>query len=192
MGYLRMALDYWRHPHKVMQEQVDKNTYRYPMMLVLIAGISDFAGTMQSESFGEDLSLSTLLILLVLVGPVVGYISFMIGSWITDLVAGLFKGERNLRGFRMAFSWAHLIIWLQVLLAFIFISISGADYFTTEFDNAVYFSIDSVIGVVYFVYYLITVKFFYQFSIWKSLLVVLFPLIIVTLILLLIGLLIFL
>ncbi|MRH44947.1 hypothetical protein GH741_20085 [Aquibacillus halophilus] len=168
-------LRFWLHPGNTIKNEVERNTMKAPVIIVLIAGIYDFFTILQTNNVGDEFSLTAISILAILFGPAIGYIYFLIGSWITDLIAGWFGGDRDLRRFRIAYAWASLptIINLVVVLPFIFTA--KETFFLETYQPMFYLVIDGLLVIPYTIYFVIAIKVFYGFSWFKAIIVYVLP-----------------
>ncbi|WP_226038258.1 YIP1 family protein [Aquibacillus saliphilus] len=168
-------LKFWIQPGRVINNEVDRNTRKVPIIIVLLSGIYDFLMISQSNNHGDQFSLSSILLMASLIGPLIGYLSYLVGSWITDLIAGWFNGDRDLRGFRIAYAWAHLPVLVNLVAILPFILSKKEAFFLEGYAPLLYLIIDGLLIIPYTVYFIIAIKTFYNFSWWKAIVVYALP-----------------
>lgn len=171
----------WLHPRRTIRQIVETDPERLVLLLAAVGGIAQALANAESKSNGDKVSLTSVLLISLILGPLMGVFSLWLGSIILRWTGGWIGGQADARRVRTALAWANvpqiwsLLLWIPALLLF------GAELFTkatpiieaSSLLSALYlvFSIGTaVIGVWSFVVFLHSLGEVQGFSAWKALL----------------------
>ena len=171
----------WLHPRRTIRQIVETDPERLVLLLAAVGGIAQALANAESKSNGDKVSLTSVLLISLILGPLMGVFSLWLGSIILRWTGGWIGGQADARRVRTALAWANvpqiwsLLLWIPALLLF------GAELFTkatpiieaSSLLSALYlvFSIGTaVIGGWSFVVFLHSLGEVQGFSAWKALL----------------------
>ena len=72
----------WVHPRRTIRQIVETNPERKVLLLAAISGIPETLSNASTKSSGDHVSLGVLLALALLLGPVGGLLSLVIGGFL--------------------------------------------------------------------------------------------------------------
>ena len=195
----------WAHPRRTIRQIVATNPDRLVLLLAAVGGIVQGLTSSANKSQGDRISLSVILLVNLMIGPVMGIIGLWVGGALLRWTGGWIGGQADSRHVRTAIAWSNvpqvwgLLLWIPAILLF------GAELFTTATPiieassllSALYlvFSVGTMaIGIWSFVVCLHALGEVQGFSAWKALLntilammVVLIPLLVIIGILIWLG-----
>ena len=187
----------WLHPRRTIRQIVETNPERLVLSLAAIGGIAEALTNMASDSKGDGMSLTAILLTSLIVGPLMGILGLWLGGILLRWTGGWIGGQANSRRIRATLAWSNvpliwsLLLWIPAILLF------GTELFakaTPVIDASamlagLYLTFSFAIGIVSiwsFVVFLHALGEVQGFSAWKSLLnsilavlVVLVPLLVI-------------
>lgn len=189
----------WLHPRRTIRQIVETDPERLVLLLAAIGGIVQGFVNAESKSSGDKMSPTSVLLVSLIVGPLMGVIGLWLSGLLLRWTGGWLGGQADARRVRTAVAWSNvpmvwsLLLWIPAILLF------GAELFTkatpiieaSSLLSALHlvFSIGTaVIGVWSFVVFLHSLGEAQGFSAWKALLNSLLAMLVVALPLLVLAL----
>lgn len=176
----------WLHPRKTVQYVKDYKTGSFVLGIAAITGIIHFLDQAVNNDLGETWNLAAILLISLIVGPIIGVIALYLVSGIYHALSLLFGGSGTFEESRKAFTVSNIII---VIIGFIWILdllILGQGNFISDYDFSVgqfiwmivSLLVNFVGGIWSLVVLVAAFAEVHQYAIWKAVLVVLLPIII--------------
>lgn len=125
-------LSIWVRPRGTIRKIVDTNPERNVLLLAILSGIIRALDNATDEGFGDDLSLFTIMIIVLIMGSLGGFITLYVGGAVFRWSGSLFGGVAPSEHVRAAIAWSSvpnvilLIIYIPIIIIF------GADWFSTS------------------------------------------------------------
>lgn len=123
-------LTIWVRPRATMRAIVDTNPSFRVLPIAMAGGVLE---AIQFESFlgaGEQFSVSAILVIAVVLGPLIGVALLYLGAWLVELSCRLFKGQADSREVRSALAWSSVPILATIPLWILRIALLGRELFT--------------------------------------------------------------
>lgn len=173
-------LSIWLKPRETIRTIVETNPTRHVFLLAMLAGIGQALDRASSRNMGDSISLITILLSCIILGPIGGIISLYIGGALYRWSGSWLGGKANEEEVRAAIAWSYvptifiLPLWIPKLLIF------GDEMFTslTPRMNANPFlavillgfaAIEFIVGIWALVVFLKCLGEVHKFSAWKAL-----------------------
>lgn len=177
----RPWFSWWTKPRATIQQIVDFDPSYMAVPLVLVGGVFNALNRASMRSLGDQLDLTTIIIIALIIGPVAGLISWMIFGALIKWTGGWIGGRGDEDAIKAAIAWANIPVIFIGVLWFAEIPLFGHELFTTHtprLDSSlplalslIAFSlIEVVIGIWAIVLYLRALGQVQGFSVWKALL----------------------
>lgn len=131
-------LTIWTRPRATMRAIVDTNPSFRVLPIAMVGGVLQAIQLEASIFAGEWVSISTLLVIAVVFGPLVGVALLYLGAWLVELSCRLLRGEADSREVRSVLAWSSVPILATIPLWILRIALLGRELFT--FDKPSYFS----------------------------------------------------
>ena len=176
----------WISPRKVFEHIIDRNYDKYVMTLLVLSGISRAFGQASKNNMGDELSIGAIIIICIFLGGFLGWVSYVLYAAFVNWTGKWLKGEGNVNTILriMAYSMIPSIIALVFLIPQIIIY--DSEIFTSDGDITsagfvpniiVYLSsfLEFVLGIWTIVLCVIGISVVQKFSIGKSILNLLLP-----------------
>ncbi|HRT05069.1 MAG TPA: YIP1 family protein [Kiritimatiellia bacterium] len=171
----------WLHPRRTIRQIVATNPDRLVLLLAALGGIVQGFVNAESKSSGDKMSLATVLLISLIVGPLMGVFGLWLSGLLLRWTGGWIGGQADSRRIRSALAWSQvpsiwsLLLWIPAILLF------GAELFTkatpiidaSSMLSGLYlvFSLGTtVIGIWSFVVFLHSLGEVQGFSAWRALL----------------------
>ncbi len=180
----------WLSPREVFQFIDDKKYEKYLSYLLILGGISNAFDNAASESFGDSMSLLTVIGVCIFVGGVLGWISFYIYAALISWTGKWINGQGDTASLlRMtAHSMVPAIVALVLLIPQI--AIGGNAVFqsaidiseTSTIESVIFYSVlflELVLGIWTLVLFVIGISVVQRFSIGKSILNMILPILVI-------------
>ncbi len=176
----------WTRPRATIQQRVDDDPEAWVLGLVAVAGIGQLLGDASARSYGDRFDLPTILVLVLLAGPLLGIVGAYLGGVLLGWSGRLLGGKADRVRVRAAIAWSYvpylwsMLLWLPELALF------GGELFTTatpRLDAAprlqmgllAFLAVETVIAVWSFVVFLKCLGQVQGFSAWRALASLLLP-----------------
>ena len=199
-------LTIWIFPRNTIRQIVDTNPRKNVILLSGLAGIFGFFDRAMGNNLGDIVPFIYLILLMIILGPLLGIVAVYIGGIILNWTGSLFGGVANQLDVRAAIAWSSLpgllisIFNLPKLLLFRDEAFTSMTLRTDAIlhSNLLFLQMISIyslvlmlLGVVFSLWgviiLIINVAEVNRFSVWKSILSIVIPLIGATIFLVLMG-----
>ena len=172
-------LTIWTKPRSTIRQILDFNPEKHVLLLAMLSGIYRFIDRASGQSLGDNMSLTSLLLLCVIGGGIVGIISLYIGGEFFRWVGSWLGGKATAQDVRAAIAWSSVPDLILLAIYIPIIMIFGRNWFisSTEWMSPVFafvvFATIATIGFILFIWrFVLFVKCLaeaHQFSGWKGL-----------------------
>ena len=187
---LNLWTSIWIKPRETVRYAIDTKPMKFAIILALIAGVFDVLNAASQNDLGDSMSVLTIFVLAVVVGPLLGLVGWWIASGITTIVGKWLGGTGTFADLKMAIAISYIPIILGGVLWIPNLLILGEVLFIEVFDvsagQIIWLFISGFIGIVLGVWsFIITVKAIaeaHRFSGWRGLWTVVIPSILIVLI----------
>ncbi|MDX1315685.1 MAG: Yip1 family protein [Eudoraea sp.] len=180
----------WTSPRKVFKYINDNQYDQYVYLLLALAGITNGFNRAVDRDLGDTMSLWGIIGMSVILGGLLGWISYYIYAGLISITGKWLKGIGNTSSLLRAFSYALIPTVLALLIVFVQISVYGRELFKSDGDltsaglipNLVFygsFVIELILGIWTLVLFVVAVSEVQKFSIGKSILNMLIPIILI-------------
>jgi Yip1 domain len=121
----------WTQPRQTIQRALQNET-KIPFILIMFFGIGLFLDFTSNRNYGDNTPINVLFLLSFIIGPIIGFIGWMVTSGSIYLTTKIFGGVGDWKDTRNAVAWAtipyltKLLFWFPQLLFF------GSELFTEE------------------------------------------------------------
>lgn len=122
-------LSMWSRPKATIRKIIDYNPNYRLIALSSIYGFVSLISSSQSFSLGQQINFYLLLFLCLIIAPVWGYIMFSISSFFIHLTGKWLKGEAKYKEIRACIAWSNVPMIGSFLLWVLLIIIFKADLF---------------------------------------------------------------
>ncbi|MEI3613874.1 Yip1 family protein [Pseudogracilibacillus sp. SO30301A] len=175
-------LTIWYAPRATMRSAINYRNSKLLIFLAIMAGITEFFDRAISDNLGVHMNFWVVLLMIIVVGGIIGIISWFIWSAINYYVGKLLKGKGTYDEMRVAMAISFIPFAISVIFCFLDVLFLREKLFT----NAVLspFQIGWLLLSAFFVFILAVWSFFlmikavaeaHQFSSWKGLLTLIIP-----------------
>ena len=175
----RPWISMWTSPRKTIATLAQGNLNRGLLWLSLIYGFSGLLNFFQSIFFGNQLSMSPILFLAVILAPVWGYASFSAWSFVVWFTGKWIKGTASFKVVRLAYAWScipfvvNVILWIIMAMIFgqvLFMNFTEGYAFTQKEVGFLFFILIAriAVGIWSFIIYLNALAEVQQFSILRA------------------------
>lgn len=184
-----ICISIWRDPKSAIRQVIDQHSKKFTVWLVVLFGITLFIEQASNRNLGDDFSSFTIFILFLLLGPLLGVVTWLFLSGVSYGTARFLGGTGTWEETRIAAAWATLpYIFKWIVLFFQLIMFRG-ELFASEtpiMDESpflmVSFLVLSIIDFAmtfwYFYVFSNAVAEVHDFSAWKGFLsIILIPLV---------------
>jgi hypothetical protein len=123
-------LTIWTRPRATMRGIVDTNPAFRVLPIAMAGGVLE---TIQFESVlgaGEQLSISAIVVVGVVLGPPVGWILLYAGAWLVEMSCRLLRGQADSREVRAALAWSSVPLLATIPIWIIRAVLLGRELFT--------------------------------------------------------------
>ncbi|WP_342511838.1 Yip1 family protein [Sporosarcina sp. FSL K6-1522] len=181
----------WIKPRETVRYALNHKTMKFAVILALITGVFDMLNGAVQNNLGDTMSITTIFVLAILLGPILGVIGWWIAAGIATIVGLWFGGTGTFTDLKMAFAISYIPIILGGVLWIPDVLILGEALFMENFDisvgSSIWLFISGFFSIVLGVWsFIITVKAIaeaHKFSAWRGLWTVLIPATLVILVL---------
>lgn len=189
---LNLWTSVWTRPRQTVRFAINNKTMKFAVVLAMIAGIPDVLDLAVQNNSGDSITAPMIIILSILLGPLLGWIGWWVGSGISYVIGTWIGGYGTFEEMKMAMAISYIPIIIGSILWLPDVLIVGEALFTEAFNVSlgqnIWFSVSSAIGVVLSIWgFIILIKAIaevHQFSSWRGLLTILIPLFIIILLIL--------
>lgn len=171
----------WRHPRQTMRAILDSNPERQVILLTVLGGISQSLDKAMLKNMGDKFPFPLVLALCLIVGSLGGLLSLYLSGFILKWTGGWIGGKGSAREIRAALAWSNIpsICVLAIVIPEIFVF--GKELFqsnTPLLDSSVILiSVFTILSIAEFIIgiwscyiTLVCISEAQQFSVWKALL----------------------
>ncbi|CAM3112732.1 Yip1 family protein [Filibacter tadaridae] len=184
-------LTIWVRPRETVRYAINTKPMKFAVILALLAGIPQMLDGATSNNLGDSISLPTIFILALIMGPLLGLLSWWIGSGISYIVGTWIGGSGGFDELKMATAISKIPYLLVSLIWLVDIAILGGGMFTEEYDfsrtQIIWLFISGFVAIVTgiwtFVITIFAIAEAHRFSAWKSLLTMFIPFVAIVLVL---------
>ena len=170
----------WLHPRRTIRQIVETDPDRLVLLLAAVGGIAQAFANAENKSSADKVSLTTVLLIALILGPLMGVFSLWLGSVLLRWTGSWIGGQADSRRIRSALAWSNVPQIWSLLLWFPAIFFFGAELFTKATPvidasaalSGLYFGFSLgtvVVGVWSFVVFLHSLGEVQGFSAWKAL-----------------------
>ncbi len=179
----------WTKPKETIQKVIDFNPNYQLGFLSLIYGFVSLMGSFQSMSLGYRFNFFLIILIGLVCAPIWGYIVFSVSSFLVFITGKILKGQGSFKQVRASFAWANvplianIFLWIVLFLFFqdkVFKDFPGGHVLQT-YEIVVLFSIlflQLVLSIWVLVLYVNALAQVQKFSIIKSILNIIFALVV--------------
>ncbi|MBN1482355.1 hypothetical protein EH223_09970 [candidate division KSB1 bacterium] len=96
----------WRNPRGTIRHLVDTSPNKNLLLLVIGGGIGNALSYAAGFALADVMAVNTMVLLCFLAGPLSGFISLFLWSWLLDLTLKLFGGRATRQELRTAIAWS--------------------------------------------------------------------------------------
>lgn len=180
----------WLNPREVFS-YIHQNSYdKYVIILLILAGISGSFDRAVMRDMGDDMSLFAIVGLCIIIGGLLGWISYYIYAALTSWTGKWLDGQGDTSSILMILAYATIPSVLALLLLIPQIGIYGNELFKSEGDimsggivaNAIFYGtaiLEVILGIYSIVLSVIGVSEVQQFGIGKAILNLLLPILVI-------------
>lgn len=180
----------WFHPRKTVQYALEHKSGMFVLFIAMLAGVFHTLDQASSKDMGDIMNVWFIILLAIMLGPIAGIVSLYIGSGILHLFAMMFGGRGNFTATKMAFTVSNIIL---IILGFVWIPdliIIGKGMFVSDYDFSIFqflwllvsLFLNLALAIWSMVAMIAALAEVHYFAIWKAVLVVFLPIIILTVI----------
>ena len=176
-------LSIWVRPKVTARYAIEKMPMGYIVLLVLIASVFEVLDKAVTKELGDKIPTPFIFLIAFVVGPIFGYIGWWIGSGIAYLVGKWLGGQGTYRDLRIVFGIVNIfyiigaVLWIPDLL------IVGSSIFTSYIEGGIGTTIwllisgllTIIISIWAFIGMLFSVAEAHRFPVWKALITILIP-----------------
>ncbi|HHY73114.1 MAG TPA: tetratricopeptide repeat protein [Bacillus bacterium] len=127
-----------RHPYLTFEALSDQNIKRWHMFIIsYVVGTTSILTRFYLKNASEYLSLSSIIIIAILLGPISGYIRLIIGAFLAKIIGKLFKGKATYDQMLIVNVWSSVPIILTIPIWVIEIIVFGPSLFTEDPYNSI-------------------------------------------------------
>ncbi|MDR1699487.1 MAG: YIP1 family protein [Prevotellaceae bacterium] len=177
----------WTAPREVFQFINDNKYDKYTDKLFILSGI---ASALSNHNLGDSFSLLTIITICVVFGGLFGWISLYFYSFLISLTGGWLNGKSNTDSMIRIVAYSYLPIVFTIFCIVIQISIYGVEVFKTDGDltaDSLFFNIlglgsifvELILSIWSIVLLVIGISVTQKFSVWKSILNMILPALII-------------
>ncbi|MBA4600974.1 YIP1 family protein [Thermoactinomyces mirandus] len=193
--------EYWvpliKQPKSAIRLAIDKTSGSILFVLIALFGITLFLEQAMNQDTGDSMSVLTILILFIIIGPIIGAISWFLSSLCTYGTTRLFKGTATFKETYKATAWATIPYTTKLALFIPMLLIFREENFTTEtpdIDSSFFLlllffialTISLIMSIYYFVAYSKIIGEINKIGSWKGFVsIILVPVIFILLLLVL-------
>ena len=170
----------WKQPRATIQYIVDTNPQNSVLVLSAIAGIGQLLSNASARSLGDNLDMSTILLIALVVGPISGIIGLYLGGLLLRWTGSWMDGKGSAENVRAALAWSNVPLIWAMLLWLPELALFGGELFTSGMPEVeasetlpslllLFGLIEIVIAVWAFVVFLQCLGQVQGFSAWKAL-----------------------
>lgn len=195
-------LTMWVQPRKTVRMIIDRNPRFRFFILSAIYGFPMALNFAQNLSLGASIPLWAIIVGALIVSTVLGIIGISVGTWLLQFTGRWIGGKGDFLSIRAAVAWSNVPGIATILMWLVLIGMFGSMLFNTQFSNAQFYGVQA--GVVFIVFLVQVVASVWGFilllqglaeaqgfSVWKALINVIIPFVIVVAIIWIVGWLIF-
>ena len=131
-GEFKPWVSIWTSPRQTIRQILNSDPTLYVLPLICLIGIADFLESASSDSAGDKVPVSVILLLAVVVGPIAGFVFVWLFSHLIRIAGRWIGGIAKYAQIKPALVWgsipnaASLLLWIPI------ISILGRDAFTSS------------------------------------------------------------
>lgn len=199
---------YWmpifRHPKQNIRLAMDETSAKVLFILISLYGMNAFLDQAMGRSLGDTIPFAAILVLSILLGPMLGAISWFLSSAVVYGTARLFGGTASFRETRQAWVWATVPYLTKLFVITIpMILIFGEENFTIltpNMDSSIFLLLlfflfivaDMILSIYYLVVYSKIIGEVHNIGTWKGfasivLIPIVFVILLVIVLILLVG-----
>lgn len=195
-------LSMWTQPRKTVRMIIEANPRFRFFILSAIYGFPMALNIAQNMSLGASIPLWAIIVGALIVCTVLGIIGISISTWLLHVTGRWIGGKGNYLSIRAAVAWSNVPNIATILMWFVLMGMFGAMLFSKQFSDAQFVGVQA--GVVFIVFLVQVVASVWGFilllqglgeaqgfSVWKALINVIIPFVIVVAIIWIVGWLIF-
>ncbi|QTD41933.1 Yip1 family protein [Sporosarcina sp. Te-1] len=182
-------LSIWVRPKETTRYAIEKMPMGFIMVLVAINGIFDVLDRAVAKNLGDKIATPLIFLIALFAGPLFGLLSWWIGSGIAYIFGKWLGGTGSFKDLRIAYGIVNIIyiigavVWIPDLL---FIGSSlFTDYVDGGIGTVIWLFISSFLTFIIMVWGFIALLFgvaeAHRFPVWKALLTIILPTIILVL-----------
>lgn len=179
-------LKIWFSPRSVLRYINEKQYDKYVIILLIISGIVRSFDRAVAKDMGDNMSVWFIIGLCIFAGGLFGWISFYIYAFLLSWTGKWLKGEGGTRDMLRIAAYAMIPSIFTLLLLFIQIALWGEGVFMSEGPFAsedwasivlsfVFLLLELILIVWTIVFYVVGISEVQKFSLWKSVLNMLLP-----------------
>lgn len=180
----------WTSPRYVLKYINDHEYDKYINVLLFLAGISRAFDRASVKGMGDTFPLWGIILICIILGGLLGWISFYIYAVLVSAAGKLFDGKGDSYSILRIFSYAMIPSILTLFLLIIQIAIYGVEVFKHDdymvsdgwFDTVFVYGLiifEIILGICTMVFTVIGVSEVHKISIWESVLSLLMPFLII-------------
>lgn len=191
-------LSIWTKPKQTVRSIVDTDPKFGFLALSAIYGLPMALNFAQNFSLGEKVPIWAILIGALIVCTIFGMIGISVSTWLLHVTGRWIKGKGSYQMIRTAVAWSNVPNIVTILMWIVLMSVFGRAVFNKQFSDThfigfqagivfIVFLVQAVISIWGFIILLQGLSEVQGFSVWKALLNVLIPFVIVVAIIWVVG-----
>jgi len=127
----------WKYPRRTVREALDTPSLKRDLLLASIGGLVMMHHIAQNNLWGLKHSLTTILLIVILAGPLFGMIYYSFFSWLMSKTARWFKGTADFRQTFTATTHAAIPFFYIGLIEIVELAVLGKEaYLANEYKMA--------------------------------------------------------
>lgn len=142
-----LFLSIWTKPTITLKYILEKCPKQYVLVLLVLGGIVRSISRASERGMGDTMSTASVLLISVLVGGLIGWISYYIYAWALSFTGNWIKGAAEPETFRTVIAWSLVPSIATLILLIPELIIFGDDLFKSELSDV---SMVKGIGLVAF------------------------------------------
>lgn len=176
-------LSIWVRPKVTARYAIEKMPMSYLVVLVLIGGIFEVLDKAVTKNMGDNIPTPFIFLIALVAGPIFGYIGWWIGSGIAYIIGKWLGGIGTYKELRAVFGIVNIfyiiagIVWIPDLI--IIGSSIFSSYIEGGFGATIWLFISAFLSIVFgiwgFIGTLFCVAEAHRFPVWKALITILIP-----------------
>lgn len=183
-------LSIWTEPRKTIRSIVDTDPKFGYLLLCAVYGLPLAFNLVQNFALATVVPIWAILLGSLVVCTFLGMVGISISSWLLHIFGRMIGGKGNFQEIRAAVAWSNVPNFVTVFMWFVLLGVFGAQVFNKNFSEMQFVGyqagilflvmlLESIVSIWGFIILLSTLREVQGFSIWKAILNVVIPFVVV-------------